>query len=246
MPELIERRAPPSDTPAMILAGGIALIGGALAFMAVFSYLAGHFRYPEVLDGPAEQVLPALFATGDRGRAVWAVYSVLPLVFLPGSIAAFCALRDRAAGITRAGGFFALVAAVSMMLGLMRWPSVHWELARAWAMAGESDRLALAAVFYGLNSYLGNFVGEFLGELCLSVFFVLTGIGLLRHRQAPKVMGWWGVLTGVLGLIGMWRNVPGAMVGAVAELNNYLLPFWMIGFGAWLVFTARRLHKHRS
>ena len=55
MPELIDRRAPPSDTPAMILAGGIALIGGALAFMAVFSYLAAHFRYPEVLDGPADQ-----------------------------------------------------------------------------------------------------------------------------------------------------------------------------------------------
>ena len=37
-------------------------------------------------------------------------------------------------------------------------------------LAGEGDRLVLAAVFDGLNGYLGNFIGEFLGELGYSVF----------------------------------------------------------------------------
>ena len=242
MAEVIERRAPPSDTAATIMAGGIALVAGALAFVGVFSYLQAYFRYPEVLDGPASEVLPALLATGDSGRMAWALYSVLPLVFLPASIAAFCALRERAAGIARIGGLFALVAAISMMLGLMRWPSVHWELARAWAAAGESDRVVLATMFDGLNRYLGNFIGEFLGELSFSVFFALSGIGLLRHRKAPRWLGWWGVLTGVLGLIGMWRNVTDA-VDAVAQVNNFLLPAWMTGFGIWLVITARRLSQ---
>ena len=242
MAEIIERRAPPSDTAATIMIGGIALVAGALAFVGVFSYLEQHFRYPAVLDGPASEVLPALLATGDGGRAAWALYSVLPLVFLPASIAAFCALRERAAGIVRIAGLFAVISAISMMLGLMRWPSVHWELARAWATAGASDRLILAAVFDGLNSYLGNFIGEFLGELSFSVFFALSGIGLLRHRTAPKWLGWWGVLTGVLGLIGMWRNVSNAVEG-VAQLNNFLLPAWMTGFGIWLVITARRISQ---
>ena len=240
MAEVIERRAPPSDTAATIMAGGIALVAGALAFVGVFSYLEANFRYPDVLDGPASKVLPALLATGDSGRAAWALYSVLPLVFLPASIAAFCALRERGAGIARVAGLFALVSTVSMMLGLMRWPSVQWELARAWTTAGESDRLVLAAVFDGLNRYLGNFIGEFLGELGFSMFFALSGIGLLRHRTAPRWLGWWGVLTGVLGLIGMWRNVNGAFAG-VAQVNNFLLPAWMTGFGIWLVITARRI-----
>jgi uncharacterized protein DUF4386 len=223
-----------------ILAGGIALVGGALAFLGVFSYLAARFHYPEVLDGRAQDVLPALLATGAAGRAAWAFYSVLPLVFIPAGVSAFEALRERAPGPMRVGALFAFLAAVSMMLGLMRWPSVHWELARAWGAAAEGERLALAAVFDGLNRYLGNFLGEFLGELSFSVFFVLSGVGLLRHPRAPRWLGGWGIATGVLGLIGLWRNVTPA-VHLVAEVNNYLLPAWMIGMGVWLIRASRRV-----
>jgi len=233
-----ERSHGPSEATGTILAGGIALVGGALAFLAVFSYLAARFHYPEVLDGNAQEVLPALLATGAAGRAAWAVYGVLPLVFIPAGVGAFEALRVRAAGPMRVGMFFALLAAVSMMLGLMRWPSVHWELARAWGAAGEGERIVLAAVFDGLNRYLGNFIGEFLGELSFSVFFVLSGVGLLRHERAPGWLSWWGIATGILGLIGLWRNVTPA-VDMVAAANNYLLPAWMIGFGVWLVITSK-------
>jgi hypothetical protein len=148
------------------------------------------------------------------------------------------ALRERAGGPMRVGALFALLAAVCMMLGLMRWPSVHWELALAWGTAGNSERLVLAAVFDGLNRYLGNFVGEFLGELSFSVFFVLSGVGLLRCQRAPGWLGWWGMTTGALGLVGMWRNVTPA-VDAIAAVNNYLLPAWMIGFGIWLIRASR-------
>jgi hypothetical protein len=210
-----------------------------VAFLGVFSYLAARFHYPEVLDGSARNVLPALLATGSAGRAAWSLYGVLPLVFIPAGVAAFQALGERAAGPMRVGALFALVAAVSMVLGLMRWPSVHWELARAWGAAAEGDRLVLAAVFDGLNRYLGTFIGEFLGEFSFSVFFVLSGVGLLRHRSAPRWLSWWGIATGVLGLIGLWRNVTPS-VAAVAAANNYLLPAWMIGFGVWLIIESRR------
>ena len=222
-----------------IRAGGIALVGGAIAFLAVFSYLAARFHYPDVLDGSAREVLPALLATGASGRAAWALYGVLPLVFLPAGVGAFQALRGRAEGPMRVGMLFALVAAMSMVLGLMRWPSMHWELARAWALASEGERLVLAAMFDGWNRYLGNFVGEFLGELSFSLFFVLSSVGLWRHPRAPRWLSGWGMATGVLGLVGMWRNVT-PVVDPVAAANNYLLPAWMIGFGVWLVLESRR------
>ncbi len=228
-----------SEARGTVLAGGIALIAGALLFLGVFSYLAARFHYPEVLDGRAEDVLPALLATGAAGRAAWGLYSLLPLVFIPAGIGAFEALRERAAGPMRAGMLFALVAAMSMMLGLMRWPSVHWEIAAAWVAASTSQRLVLAAVFDGLNRYLGNFIGEFLGEFSFSVFFVLSGVGLRRHQSSPRWLSWWGIATGVLGLIGLWRNVT-PIVDAVAAANNFLLPAWMIGFGVWLVIESRR------
>jgi Domain of unknown function (DUF4386) len=226
-----------SEARGTILAGGIALVGGVLAFLGVFSYLAARFHYPEVLDGGAQDVLPALLATGTAGRVAWALYGLLPLVFIVGGVGAFEALRERASGPMRAGLQFAFLAAVCMMLGLMRWPSVHWELARAWHAAGEGDRLVLAAVFDGLNRYLGNFIGSSSASSA-SVFFVLSGVGLLRHERAPRWLSWWGIATGVLGLIGMWRNVTPA-VDAVAAASNYLLPAWMIAFGVWLVIVIR-------
>jgi hypothetical protein len=231
-----------SEASGTILAGGLSLVGGALAFLAVFSYLAARFHYPEVLDGSAQDVLPALLATGSTGRAAWALYGVLPLVFIPAGIGAFEALRARASGPMRVGALFAFLAAISMVLGLMRWPSVHWELARAWGPAAGDQRLVLAAVFDGLNRYLGNFIGEFLGELSFSVFFVLSGVGLRRHPRAPRWLSWWGVGTGILGLIGMWRNVTPS-VDLVATANNYLLPAWMIGLGVWLIMASRRTSR---
>jgi hypothetical protein len=54
----------------VIRIGGAFLIGGALAFMGVFAFLAAHLNYPEVLDGSASEVLPNLLGTGATGRAV--------------------------------------------------------------------------------------------------------------------------------------------------------------------------------
>jgi hypothetical protein len=233
--------APPSPRTAAgtIRAGGLALILGAIAFVSVFSYLAAKFNYPEVLDGPAHLVLPALIATGDGGRFAWAFYAILPLVFIPAGVAAFEALRGHAVGPVRVGMLFAVIAALCMVLGLARWPSVHWELALTWNAATSDQRTVLAAMFDGLNRYLGNYVGEFLGELSFSLFFGLSALGLLRHTRAPDWLAWWGMATSLLGLVGMWRNVT-ALVAPVAAVNNYLLPAWMIGFGIWLLVEGRR------
>jgi hypothetical protein len=222
-----------------VLLGGLALILGALAFLAVFGYLAARFDYPQVLDGPADQVLPALLATGPSGRLAWAVYALLPLIWLPAGVGAFDALRARSGGAMRLAVLFASLAAISMMLGLMRWPSIHWELALAYGRAAPPERATIAAMFTGLNRYLGNYVGEFLGELSFSSFFLLSAAAMLRTPTFPRWLGWWGVATAVLGFIGMFRNVTAA-VSTVAEVNNYLLPLWMIGFGVALLRYGRR------
>ena len=60
----------------IIRAGGVALVGGAVAFLAVFAYLAARFDYPDILDGAAGEVLPRLLAIGPTGRAVWPLPSL--------------------------------------------------------------------------------------------------------------------------------------------------------------------------
>jgi hypothetical protein len=219
---------------AIIRFGGFCLAGGAVAFMAVFSYLAARFNYPDVLDGPAATVLPNLLATGSQGRFVWALYAFLPLIWLPAGVAAFEALSSVRRGPMRLAMLFAVMAALTMMLGLLRWPSVHWHLAQLQAIGTAEQQQVIAAIFDGLNTYLGNYIGEFLGELSFSVFFLLTSVVWLQAPQARKWIGWAGVGTAVLGLLGMFRNVTDA-VAPIAAVNNYLLPAFMIVLGVALI-----------
>jgi hypothetical protein len=212
--------------------GGLSLAVGAIAFVAVFSYLAAQFNYPAVLDGPASTVLPNLIATGARGRFVWALYAFLPLIWIPAGIAAYAALGEVRRGLMMMALMFAVVAAIAMMLGLMRWPSVHWELARAYAVGTPSEQSVISSVFDGLNIYLGNYIGEFLGELAFSIFFLLTSITLLRSGRSAWV-AWAGVVTALLGFLGMFRNLTGT-VAPIAAVNNYLLPLFMIILGVTL------------
>jgi hypothetical protein len=217
----------------MILAGGLAFIVGALAFVLVFSYLAANFDYPEILDGSASEVLPRLTAGGTAMRAVWALYSVLPLLLVPAAVGAYLACPASRGRMTLAL-VLAAIGALAMCLGLMRWPSVHWALAEAYASAGPDAQLSISAMFSGLNLYLGNYIGEFLGECCLAAFFGITGRAMLDEAWAPRWLAWGGMVFGALFLIGAFRNAF-AVVQPVADLNNSLLPLWMIVLGIQLI-----------
>lgn len=106
----------------IVLAGGLALIVGALAFVAVFAWLAARFDYPKVLDGSADEVLPRLRQGGAGMRAVWAIYSILPLFLIAGAAGARFAFPSRPEWMTLAL-VLASVGALAMCLGLMRWPA---------------------------------------------------------------------------------------------------------------------------
>jgi uncharacterized protein DUF4386 len=214
--------------------GGAALVAAALGFIGVFAFLAVRFNYPDVLDAPAATALPALLAMGPTGRAVWGVYGLLPLLLVPAAVGAFAALRASDEGEMRLALVLAVVAAMSMMLGLLRWPSIQWELARAYTASGPDARTALAAIFDGLNRYLGTYLGEFVGELCLNAFFLLSARAMWRSRILSPWVAALGLAAGALGWIAMWRNVTG-LVAPISALNNAVLPLWMIVFGIGLL-----------
>ncbi len=223
---------------ATVLGGG-SLIAATLLFSAVFVVLARTFGYPDVLDLPAAQVLPRLLALGSGGRAVWVLYGLIPLLLLPTAIGVYAAGRHAAPLTARLALILALLSAAAMMAGLLRWPSLHWQLALAYADASPAAREVIAAVFAASNSYLGNFVGEFLGELFLNAFFLCAAIVLTRAAAPGRR---WLMVAGasasLLGGLAMLRNVI-AWVEPVAALNNVVLPIWMLVFGVALV-------RHRS
>ena len=222
----------------MIVAGGLSFIVGALAFVLVFSYLAAKFDYPNILDGSAAEVLPRLSAGGSTMRAVWAIYAFLPLLLLPGAVGAYLACPSSRGRMTLAL-VVASIGSLAMCLGLMRWPSIHWALASAYAQSGAEAKSSLDAVFAGLNLYLGNYIGEFLGEVCLAAFFLLAGTSMRDEARFPVWLSWCGVVFAVLFFVGAFRNAVPA-VQAVADLNNALLPLWMLVLGVSLVRYSKQ------
>lgn len=222
----------------IIRAGGACFIMGALAFVFVFSYLAANFNYPDILDGSAAEVLPRLQAGGLEMRSIWAIYAFLPLFLVPGAVGAYFSCPASRGRMTIAV-IAASLGAFAMCLGLMRWPSIHWALAQAYSQSGTETQSSIAAVFLGLNAYLGNYIGEFFGEICLSVFFLLAGISAFREKQFPNWLGWCGGAFAVLFAIGAFRNVA-SVVQPIADVNNILLPLWMIVFGSALIWFSRK------
>jgi hypothetical protein len=203
----------------------------------VFFWLAARFDYPDVLDRSAADVLPQLLALGATGRALWAVYACIPLLLIPAAIGTRALLRDAAPNALQAAGLLAAIAAVTMMVGLARWPTIQWELALSYASASPEGRLLLDGIFSGLNVYLGNFLGEFIGEIAMNGYFMLTGFAALRAADWPRWFGIAGMVTGTAGLVGAFRNVTG-VVQPVADVNNYLLMVWLVVMGI-MIFRAR-------
>ena len=222
----------------MIFAGGLSFVVGALAFVFVFSYLAANFDYPDILEGAAADVLPRLRDGGSTMRAIWAIYALLPLLLVPGAVAAYFACPSSRGRMTLAL-VVASIGALAMCLGLMRWPSIHWALAETYVQSGAGTQSSLDAVFHGLNLYLGNYIGEFLGEVSLALFFFLAGLSMLDEARFPRWFGWCGVLFALLFFVGAFRNVT-SKVQFVADVNNALLPLWMILLGIALMWYARQ------
>lgn len=220
----------------MIAAGGLSFVAAALAFVSVFVYLAANFDYPDVLDGSASEVLPRLLAGGDIMRTAWALYAFLPLLLVPGAVGTYLACPASRGRMTLAL-VTASIGAMAMFLGLIRWPSIHWALAEAYSQAGLEVRVSLAATFDGLNLYLGNYIGEFLGELCLAIFFLLSSLSLMTEERLAHWLGWCGITFSFLFLVGACRNfIP--LVQPVADVNNALLPLWMVVLGISLIRSS--------
>ncbi len=96
------------------------------------------------------------------------------------------------------------------------------------------------------DSYLGNYIGEFLGELSVNLFFLLSALAMLERGSGfPRWMGYFGVGTAVAGLVGMFRSVTD-VVAPVAARNNYLSPLWMIVFGGGLLRVRSRTSARGS
>jgi hypothetical protein len=207
---------------------GLVLIVCSLAFVAVFTYLATTFGYPDVLERSAAEVLPALMAGGSVLRNVWFLYGALPLGVILAGVASAALLERGGASLRTLGVAASTVAGVAMMLGLLRWPTIMTTLARHWGDATPPAQAALAAGYDAANLFLGNLIGELVGEVGLATWFVALGIAF--RRDGRRRLGTLGVGAGGLVAAAALRNVTD-VVAPIAALNDVTLPLWLLTLG---------------
>lgn len=220
-----------------IRAGGLALLVATALFIAVFGYLASAFGYPDVLDRPAAEVLPALRALGLTGWSIWLIYGLIPLLLVPTAIGVGEAAHATAPRLARLAVPLAVLSAASMMIGLLRWPTLQWSLAGAWPAADAATRAVIATRFAAANLYLGNVIGEFAGELFLNGFLLVASLTVAAARPGRPWLAVAGVAAAALGWIAMLRNLT-PLVATIAAVNNAVLPLWMIAIGVALRRTT--------
>jgi hypothetical protein len=217
---------------------GATLVATSLGFVAVFDYLGRHLGYPEVLDGPADRVLPALVAAGSTTRGVWTLYAALPSGVAVAAIFAYPLFRRAGETTARLGLVAAIASACAMTAGLMRWPTINHVLGQAYVQSDSAQRLVLSAVFDAGNLYLGTVTGELIGELTLSAWFLTLGVAIVRGVGIARWIGYCGVFVAVSMSVGALRNVS-SLAKPIADANNFVLPLWLIVLGVALLVRCR-------
>jgi hypothetical protein len=216
--------------------GGLSLITAAILFSAVFAYLAATFSYPEVLQRPADDVLPRLLAGGVTARAVWLLYAFLPFALIPAALGAQAAWPARRV-LMQTAVVLASLASFCMFLGLVRWPTIHWSLAQSAASDPGQMRAIASVLFPAVNLYLGTVIGEFAGELGMGGFFLAISLCIAASPgRASRWLGRVGVAFSLAMLVGAFRNAFPA-VQPVTDMTNYLLPLFMIALGIAIMRT---------
>ncbi|MDX2062390.1 MAG: hypothetical protein SFY70_04970 [Bacteroidia bacterium] len=218
------------STPTPPRTAALLLLAAAVSFTAIFAWLAAAFGYPDVLERPAAEVLPRLAFGGTRLQAIWTLYALLPLVLLP--IAAQLAQTLESPFRRNLFRMTGALAAFTLSLGLIRWPSLHTYLAQVWLAADTSGQANIELLFAGANQLLGTYLGEFVAELFLYSWIGL-GAATLKHSRL-RGLRYLAYATALNGVVGAFRWMGGVPEWA-GELSNVLLPGWLLLWGVALL-----------
>lgn len=137
----------------------------------------------------------------------------------------------------------AFIGGLSLVAATVLFVAVFSYLASAFdypAVLGRPAGDVLANRFETANLYLGNVIGEFVGELFWNGFLLASSLALAAGPPRRRWLAIPGIGVSTLGWVAMLRNLT-PLVGPVATLNNLVLPLWMMTLGVVLLARSRHL-----
>jgi hypothetical protein len=212
------------------MVGGFAALYLALAFVVAMPYFLVFVKYPSVAD-PARKVA-LLVSNHDSMRVMYLVtYVIFGIVLAVLALALHARLKDEAPALAQAATAVGLIwAFVLVASGLI----FNAGAAAVVGLHGTSPDQAVAAwqAIEPVAQGLGGSGGELLGGL----WVLLVSVAALRTRGLPRVLNWFGVAIGAVGVLSV---VPA--LNEVAYGFGLLEIVWFVWLGIVMLRTRSRV-----
>lgn len=222
------------------LALGLSLAAFPLAVQIPFSLLIATYDYPDILMRGADEVLTRFHAGGPAMVWTWYAYALCTLGLGFAAVGLPEALEQRGA-VARLSVVAGVIAALSQLLGLLRWTLVVPFLASRWVEHPE-QRAVLEPLYEVQHRLFGVMLGEHVGQLFMAVWAALVSVMLLR-AAASRVLVGLGLLSAALFMVGLGaglaRAVPMPDFVTHAPLAGFLVwSVWAVAVGALVAWRA--------
>ena len=212
------------------------LIAVPVLFMLFYVLLTMTFDYPGILREPAGEVLRRFAAGGPSLVLLWYGFALTPALFIPAAIllrrdfTATTPLLDLAVPL-------GVLAGVTQVVGLIRWPFLVPELARTFLdpTASEATQAAALTVFGAFHQYAGVAIGEHLGYLFTGAWTLVIGVAMLTAPVFRPWLGWAGIASALGILVGLLEPAGIALAGTINAIAYLVWSLWLVGTGVSLL-----------
>jgi hypothetical protein len=188
--------------------------------------------------------LPWMASRGGVRVALWWLTSLTFVIVLLGIPHALReVLRDRAPSLAQVAELAGILGSFTLVLASLMLAAGELPLARAYIQAGDAARPAIVAT-YEWQRLVTALLFDVLGFFLLSVWITASSVAGLLCNRLPKVLGWFGMATGLLTLcfvIGYVAHIRWLGELGIGALSLLAMPAWMIWLGVVLWRAGREI-----
>ncbi len=224
-------RRRPVDGLLLVLASILAGVGSVV--------LMTQFGWPDVLDAPGTEALPAFAEDATAIRAAFYALLASSLLLIPAAVTLQDVVSARATSAVRVVTVFGVLGGFSQILGWVRWPVTVPVLSERYSdasAAGDQSATSIAAAYDVLNRYAGGALGEHLGWLFQGVWAVGLAILLLRVTAVPRWLSWTGLVVSLVWWPLTWASglIDAEVTTLVGFPANTVWYLWLLVLGVVL------------
>jgi hypothetical protein len=204
------------------------------------------FEYDDILREPVDYVLTRFQAGGTALLLTWLMFGLAALLLIPASLLLHQVVDRRNTPYLGAATTMGALSGLLQAIGLMRWVFVVPILAELQTnpATDEATRAAVAVAYQVVHQYGGVVIGDQLGQLLLVAWTVGLGWAMVHSPLFKPWIGWWGLLTAPLLLLGqselLATVIPNLPVVESTPIGFILWEIWLLVVGLTLVRVPQR------